>query len=624
MKPILVNINEMSDSREVYESKPNIILNIFIYVVLALFMIAFLWMYLGHIDVVVKSEGMLRPNEQVATVINSYSGTLEEINVRDGVSVTEGDVLYTIEHGDLLTEQEYYNEQLEETQDQLAMLEKYKKSLEDNENNFTQVEDEEEYYLKYQAYELNYKLMKNDYSYSEKERELNLDSTIEQLGSLTMKLSYSKQLKEAVNAGKNSFAKQGEQKEYYNLFLKYQNDYDSIINQYDNARRDIDKSTTEQGLIDSLKYYQSVQKGLRQLKSSINTGESVFRETDTYSLQYDEYVNKRSDLTIAYEQAKENFEINNELKGLSVTEWEVQQSKTAMEEAERAVSTYQVNFLSTLSSNLTEVEKKIQEATLAKNNTVSKDVLYRENKEERKAELDNYKLKYLVELDNTIATLKENISTLETNRDSLELQGEKTLIVDSSEEEAKLTEYRNSELRSTITSIDSCSDKVGELKATLDKLETQIDQTIVEATKTGIVNSNIELVKGDLLSSGTEVLTIIPQDNSEFKVNVYVSNENIGKLQVGMDAKFNIYALPNREYGYLTGTITSISKDLKVDQSSGSGYYLVEASLDNKTLYDSQGNKGVLKAGMTCQAQMITERKRILTYVLEKIDLWND
>ncbi|HHV09333.1 MAG TPA: HlyD family efflux transporter periplasmic adaptor subunit [Clostridiales bacterium] len=624
MKPILVNINEISDSREVYESKPNIFFSIFIYTVLTLFIVALLWMYIGRIDVVVKSEGMLRPNDQVATIINSSSGTLEEVNVEDGIPVVQGDVLYIIEHGDLLTEQEYYMEQLADTQYKLTMLKKYKKSIEDGINHFTQEEGEGEYYLKYQAYELNYNLMKNDYSYSEKERILNLDSTLEQLAILNQKLSYSKQLKKAVASGKNVFANTGEQKEYYNLFLKYRNDYDSILTQYSNAKKDIDNSTTEQGLVDSLEYYQSVLEGMQQLKLSINEGSSVFREKSTYSLQYDEYVNKIADLTAAYEQAKENYEINNELKGLSVTEWEVQQSETAMEEAGRAVSTYQVNFLSALSSNITDMEKKIEETALAKDNTVSKDVLYRENEDERKAALDNYKLKYLVELDNTITTLEENISTLETNRDRLKLQGEKNLMMDNGDEEAKLVEYRNSELRSTIASIDSYSDKAGELRTTLDKLNTQIDQAVVKATRTGIVNSNVELVKGDILSSGTEVLTIIPQDNNKFKVNIYVSNENIGKLRPGMEAKFNIYALPNREYGYMTGTITSISKDLKVDPSSGSGYYLVEASLGNKTLYDSKGNKGELKAGMSCQAQMITERKRILTYVLEKIDLWND
>ena len=69
MKAILINSNEMSNSREVYDSKPNIFFTIFIYTILALFVVAFRWMYFGRIDVVVKSEGMLRPNNQVATVM---------------------------------------------------------------------------------------------------------------------------------------------------------------------------------------------------------------------------------------------------------------------------------------------------------------------------------------------------------------------------------------------------------------------------------------------------------------------------------------------------------------------------------------------------------------------------
>ena len=102
------------------------------------------------------------------------------------------------------------------------------------------------------------------------------------------------------------------------------------------------------------------------------------------------------------------------------------------------------------------------------------------------------------------------------------------------------------------------------------------------------------------------------------------SNEDIGKLKDDMQVKFNVYALPNSEYGYLSGRVTNISKDLKVDNNSGSAYYLVEARLDSNKLYNSKGQEGNLKAGMACQAQMVTENKRILFYLLEKINLWMD
>lgn len=622
MKPILINLNEISDSREVYESKPSIIFTLFIYSILSLFITALLWMYFGRIDIVVKSNGMLRPDDQVATIMNTYSGTLESVNIKDGASVNEGDTLYVIEHQELTNELEYYKGQLFDTENSMELLNKYKKSIEDGVNHFSSTGSEEEYYLKYQAYEVNYDLMQNDSTYNEKDRELNLSSVTEQLDTLNAKLSNTNLLKQSVNKNMNLFENKGDEKEYYTLHLKYESDIDSLNKQYDNAKIDIDNNTTEEGLVDSLNYYQGVLDGLKKLESSIINEKSEFDKDNNYSYQFDEYNNKVSDLTSTYEQAKENYETNEELEGLAVTEWDVQQSKVAMDEAERAIDTYKVDFLANITSNITDVEKKIEDTTLSKKNTVSKDKLYEQNEAERKAALDNYKLKYLVDLDNSISTLQDNIDGLEANKSSLELQASKTLVYSNDDIDANLVKYKNSELQTTITSIDTYSDKKNEIQVNIDKINSQISETIVKASKSGIVNSTIELVKGDTISSGTEVLTIIPANNSKYKVSIYVSNKDIGKLKVGMKAKFNVYALPNSEYGYLTGTVTSISKDLKVDQNSGNGYYLVEAKLDNKAIYDSQGNKGILKAGMTCEAQMITENKRILTYVLEKIDLW--
>ncbi|MDF2484723.1 MAG: hypothetical protein K0R46_891 [Herbinix sp.] len=624
MKPILININELSDSREVYDSKPNIFFGIFIYTILGMLLIALIWMYFGRIDVVVKSEGMIRPNNQVATVVNTYGGTLESVNIEDGSSVKEGDVLYVVEHGELLTELAYHEELLADVENHLSLLKRYKQSIEEGINYFTNSPEEEEYYIKYQAFEINYELMENDLNYSDKERQLNLDSVEEQLIELNTKRENMEKLKQAIIENKNQFSNSGDEKEYYNLYLKYQSDYKSLIAQYDSKRIEIDHSTTEEGLVNSLDYYQGVRDGLKKLKLSITKGRSMFEDTNSYSLQYEEYVNKVADLTISHEQAQEAYVINKELEELAVSEWEVQQSKVTMEEAERAIGTYGANYLANVNSGITEVEKNIKELSLTKENTVTKDKLYEQNEKDKSAALNNYKLKYLVELDNTIATLEESIRNTQANKSNLELQGEKIFIYEDVDTEANLFKYRNNEYGTTVNSINTYQDKQSELQANIDKINSQIEEAVVEATKSGVINTNIELVEGDVLSSGTQVLTVIPEDNSEFKVSIYVSNADIGKLSQGMKAKFNIYALPSSEYGYMTGTITNISKDLKVDSESGSGYYLVEAKLDHRAVYDAGGNKAQLKVGMACQTMMITESKRILTYVLEKIDLLVD
>ena len=67
MKPIILNMSEMSDSREVYDSKPNRFFAVFIYTILLILVIAIAWSYFGKIDIVVKSEAIIRPNSQIST-----------------------------------------------------------------------------------------------------------------------------------------------------------------------------------------------------------------------------------------------------------------------------------------------------------------------------------------------------------------------------------------------------------------------------------------------------------------------------------------------------------------------------------------------------------------------------
>lgn len=615
----------MSDSREVYESKPTIIIPLFIYGILGMLMIALIWMYFGHIDVVVKSEGMIRPNNQVGTIVNTYGGTLLDVKVLDGDYVDEGDILYVIEHKEVLAELEYFENQLYETNESLVMLNKYKNSIEEEVNYFINNEREEEYFLKFQGYMINYELAKKNSSFTMKERELKLESTISDLADSEARLQCMKKLKDSINQNRNLLMKTGIEKEYYNLYQKYINDYNAVIEQFKKVEMDIDSSTTEQGLLDKMDYYNEMLEELELLKLSIEDEENYFDNITSYSLQYDEYINRMEELNDNYQQTKENYEINKLLKGLAVTEWDVEQSKLTMEEAIRGIETYQDSFLGNVISKITEVENNLKELTLTKDNTKSKELLYKLNENEKKAAIENYQLKYVIDLNNNINSQEDSIEALKLNKNSLELQKDTEYYIDSENGlNGNLVEYRNNELRTTIVNIDNYHSKKRELEANIEKLNAQVNSAVVKATKSGVINTNVDLVKGDVLTSGLEVLTIIPEDDTKYKVNIYVSNSDIGKLKVGMEVKINIYALPNNDYGYVYGKITSISKDLKVDSNNTSGYYLAQASLNETVLYNSKGEELALKAGMACQAQMITESKSILRFVLEKIDLWLD
>lgn len=619
MKPIILNLNEMSDSREVYESKPNIFLSLFVYLVLLMFLMAVIWMYFGKIDIVVKSEGILRPNRQVATVVNTCAGTIEIVNVEDGQKVEKGDILYVIEHKDLLKQKDYYEEQVSELTKELENLKTYKKSIEDGKNYFDR--NEEEYYLKYRSFYINYKIFEKDTNYKKQARSLNQASVTKQLSEEQIRLSNLTKLKNAITGGENPFQAAGGEKEYYDLYRKYQSDYKTLVQKYDSAESEIRLSTTAEGVVDSLEYYTGKKNGLNLLKKSMEQGKSLFKDNSSYSLQYQEYENKLAELNTAYKQAEEDYDMNKALEGLAVTEWEVEQSQIKAQDAKRAIDTYKASYLKEVESNITETEKSMKELTLSQKGTLSKKELLKKSEEERTNALLNFQLNYQVDLQSKIAALKDSIKSLTDNLDNLKLEDKKVLLTgEKAKTDASLEEYKNTEIRSAIDSMKTDEDKKKELAAAIEKLNSRIEDATVKAAKSGVINSSTELVKGDTLSAGTPVMTIIPDNESSFKANIYVSNKDIGKLKEGMQVKFNVYALPNSEYGYLTGRIAKISKDLKVDEKNGSGYYLVEASISGKSLYDSKGKAAALKTGMSCQAQMITENKRILKLVLEKMN----
>lgn len=53
-----------------------------------------------------------------------------------------------------------------------------------------------------------------------------------------------------------------------------------------------------------------------------------------------------------------------------------------------------------------------------------------------------------------------------------------------------------------------------------------------------------------------------------------------------------------------------------------SGYYLVEGSIPKKQLTDRDGNSGTVSVGMQLEAKIITQKKTIIRYLLEKINLF--
>lgn len=114
MSNIIIDIDELTDSREVMDSKPRSFTIIFIYIIIFLLLAFLIWAYFGKFETVTKINGVVRPDKEVSIISSKNTGKIQDINIKEGKKVKAGDVLFTIEHKDLNIQKQSYEQQLEE------------------------------------------------------------------------------------------------------------------------------------------------------------------------------------------------------------------------------------------------------------------------------------------------------------------------------------------------------------------------------------------------------------------------------------------------------------------------------------------------------------------------------
>lgn len=237
---------------------------------------------------------------------------------------------------------------------------------------------------------------------------------------------------------------------------------------------------------------------------------------------------------------------------------------------------------------------------------------------ERTQALINLELQQIATIEQQISGYNDTILSLETNLTSAKLQLDAVNGVDTESKEmiAILTEKGN-----IAAEILTYKDKVKECETYLKSYDIQNDNCIIKANVSGYFYVSQDLKTGSFVQEGSSIGTIYPEAESKYYAEIYVENTDIGKIKEEQKVKFEIAAYPSSEYGYFEGTVENIAKDISVDQSTGYAYYVVRVKCENMTLKGKDGKEVTLINGMACQAKIVTDEKKILTYLLEKINL---
>jgi multidrug efflux pump subunit AcrA (membrane-fusion protein) len=160
-----------------------------------------------------------------------------------------------------------------------------------------------------------------------------------------------------------------------------------------------------------------------------------------------------------------------------------------------------------------------------------------------------------------------------------------------------------------------------EQKALLNRLRRELraaelsqDRTQIRAPVNGVIASLDVPGAGAVVEQGSRIATIVPKD-ARLVAEVQVPNKDVAFVAPGRRAKVKIDAFPYQDYGTITGKVNNVSSDARADERFGS-FYKVTITLDQKA-FRVGGQSLSLRSGLTLTAGIVTERKSVLSLLLD-------
>ena len=246
MKPIIVDMKDMSDSTEVYNSRPNPFFVYFIYLLLGMLIVALCWMYFSKIDISVKSNGIFRSDGDIVDISNGVTGKVEKCNFSEGQYVNKGDILLTLSVDSINESIKKYQTELENINERIKMLSAYQKSLDGNNSAFEALKSNKYYdefnnrrlltYANVSSSDKDVKGQKNQY-------EKTINSIQNSINEYKMRINKLETVENCIKSRKNTFNVKDSY--YSSIVAGYISNYDATKLQYDNQIKEVKNNVTE-------------------------------------------------------------------------------------------------------------------------------------------------------------------------------------------------------------------------------------------------------------------------------------------------------------------------------------------------------------------------------------------
>lgn len=182
-----------------------------------------------------------------------------------------------------------------------------------------------------------------------------------------------------------------------------------------------------------------------------------------------------------------------------------------------------------------------------------------------------------------------------------------------------------------LAELDAKATQLAALRADVEKAQQLVAQKELRAPVDGVVQAVAATTTGGVVTPAQALVTLVPA-GTPLIVEALLSNDDIGFVKVGQKVDVKIDTFPFQKYGTLAGTLVWVSPDAE-DKSNTADpakpapeaksprsalVYKAHIRPERQALL-VDGKMQPLTAGMTVQADIVTDRRRLIEFFLSPV-----
>lgn len=139
---------------------------------------------------------------------------------------------------------------------------------------------------------------------------------------------------------------------------------------------------------------------------------------------------------------------------------------------------------------------------------------------------------------------------------------------------------------------------------------------VIRSEKAGTISELSFRNVGDYVRASDLLCTMVPADTPLY-MDVTVANRDVGLLEEEMGIKYKFDAFPYADHGTVPGRVVAVSPSA-VESGEAGFVYHVRGTLDQRH-FEFKDKFYPVKAGMTAMAEIVTEKRTIISLLFKKL-----